>query len=731
MTTTEPATVDLAPATPPGEGKRRRGRITFQSELLMMLLGVSILSTLVVGFIGYRSGTNALRETQFDRMTEIRQSRMREMQALFDTSIDTLVLFSGGAAAVEATQAFTTGFAELQSAPITPEDEAAVRQYYDTVYVPGLSERTGESFTSDPFLPDSPAQVYLQARYTAPFDDFDEAIQFEDAGDGSAWTAAHARYHHFLRQVVLRLEFEDVLLLDTQGNVVYSAYKGVDFGTNVRTGPFRGPGLQAAYDEAMAANSIEFTTRTDLVRYQPSNGIHQMWLVSPVGAGGEIVGAMALQVGIGSTNAVMTGNEGWETDGLGETGETYLVGADNLMRSVSRELREEPEHFGEDLREGGVRPALVDRILEVRGTVGLLPVETEPVARALSGETGTMITEDYRGHEVLAAYAPLPSEELQWVVVAQIDADEAFTPVQNFTRNLAVAIALIVLLVSLAALVLARLVLRPLKRLVTGVRQIAAGDLEARVEPSRTAEFDDLASAFNDMGRSLSTKAELIEEQQQENDRILLNIMPEQVVQRYRQGEEGIAQEHQNVSVIYADVLGFESVSLGQPSARSAELLNELVEGIDEAAERHGVEKMRTIGAGYLGSCGVVVPRIDHARRAVDFARDIEDIVQRFSARHDLELSLRVGIASGTVTAGLVGRRKFIYDLWGESVNVAHRVHGAASGAGIFVSDAVRQRLANQYQFEEAGTVPATEGQLPVWRLAQTSRDQQVVPAGV
>ena len=116
----------------------------------------------------------------------------------------------------------------------------------------------------------------------APFTDWDKAIRFDDARDGSAWSAANARFNDFFREIVTRFEFEDALLLDTRGNVVYSAYKGVDLGTNILTGPYREGGLTEAYQKALASNTVDYVGITDFGDYQPADE-PTAWMVSPVG----------------------------------------------------------------------------------------------------------------------------------------------------------------------------------------------------------------------------------------------------------------------------------------------------------------------------------------------------------------------------------------------------------------------------------------------------------------
>lgn len=200
----------------------------------------------------------------------MRESRAREITSFFDQLKNSLVIYTRGSTAIEAVQGFTAGFDALKSSMITPAQETALDDYYSNTFIKGLEGNTGN--TSDPagFVPTDPAQKYLQANYTAPSTSFDESIKVDDAGDGSAWSATHAQYHDYFRELVDRFQFEDALLLDTNGNVVYSAYSGADLGTNVETGPYRDSNLADAYEDAMASNAVDFVELTDYARYQPS-----------------------------------------------------------------------------------------------------------------------------------------------------------------------------------------------------------------------------------------------------------------------------------------------------------------------------------------------------------------------------------------------------------------------------------------------------------------------------
>jgi len=705
----------------------REGRLRslgFQSKLLLMLLTVSVVSVLTAGLIGYISGTTSLRNAEYQRLTQLRESRAREITAFYASIGNAATVLTHSSAAITATKDFSGAFKELQKTPLPPGGQETVAKYYTDVFGPELAKGTGRP--ADPLLyqPTSNAQTYLQALYTAPAKgDFEAAAKVLSAGDPSAWSASNAHYQPFFSDFAQRFGFDDVLLLDTEGNVVYSAAKGVDLGANVLTGTYQTTNLAEAYRQAMRATSVDEVIMTDFQDYAPAYGIPTPWVLTPVGDAGGIHGVLALQLKPSEINKVMTGDRRWQDDGLGESGETYLAGPDKLMRSVSRELLVNPKEFRDEVVANGTSQEVADREVETGDSILLQPVDTAPVNQALTGKSGVATAPSYLGVETLNAYAPLKLPGLDWVIVAKIDKSEALAPVTAFARNIALSTAAIVLIVSLLSLLFSRILTRPVKSLAAAVHRVAGGELGVAVPVTSSDEFGDLASSFNAMSASLQTKQQLIDEQQRENDELLSSLMPEAEARRYRDGEENVSSRHRDVSVIYAQLMGFDEFARSLPADQSVGVLNTLVESFDAAAERHGVEQVRSMqDNGLLATCGLVVPRVDHARRTIAFARELAEILQRFNDHHDAQLAIRAGIDSGAVSSGLVGQRSTIYALWGEAVDLANRVHAANKVPGVFVSDRVREAVQGIYTFADAGTVAGENGTEPVWRLDNTVR---------
>ena len=369
--------------------------------------------------------------------------------------------------------------------------------------------------------------------------------------------------------------------------------------------------------------------------------------------------------------------------------------------------------------DAGTPPDIAEESVRQQGTTLVQPVASEATRLAQRGQSGTIIEDDYLGHETLQAYAPVNLPGLHWSIIAKIDTTEAFAPVAAFTRTLVLSTAIIIFVVCIAAMLLARLFVRPIRRLEAGAQQISSGDYNVTLPVRSRDEFGDLTVAFNDMSRNLAIKEELLTEQRRENDRLMLSLMPEPVVQRYREGEETIAQDHQDVTVIFADITGLDDLSTELSSDDLLAIVNKLTRQFDAAAENLGVDQVRTLHNGYLASCGMSVPRLDNVRRTVDFAIEMQRIIDRFNSETGNDLKLRAGIDTGTVTSGLVGRSTLAYDMWGSAVNLAYQVQSGAPQAGVYVTSRVYDAMQDTLQFTAAGEVVDDGKPEPIWRLAE------------
>ncbi|QNI07822.1 HAMP domain-containing protein [Mycobacterium kubicae] len=718
---TEPV-ADVAPqALKRGRRHRLLPRVGIQSKLLVTLLVCSIMSVALVGVIGYLSGRSALRDLASERLVELRESQKQQVEALFREMTNALVVYSSGFSVVEATQAFTAGFAQLANATINPAQQQALVNYYNNQLIKPISRTTGDDLDINALMPSTNAEKYLQAHYTAPFASAADAMDHEDAGDGSAWSAANAKFNFYLRSVVTRFEYRDALLLDMDGNVVYTVNKGPDLGTNVLTGPYRETNLREAYQKALRSNDIDFVWITDFQQYQPQLDAPTAWVVSPVGMNGKIQGVMALPVPISKINKIMNADKHWENAGMGPSTETYLAGPDNLMRSDSRIFLQDPNEYKREAVQAGTPPDIVNNAIRLGGTTLVQPVPSRGLRAALRGQSGVDSDTDYLGNRELEAYAPLniPNSDLHWSILATRDDADAYARLASFGKTLVIAVSVMILVICVASMLLAQVLLRPIRRLQAGTQKFSSGEYEVTIPVTTRDEIGDLTAAFNEMGRNLAIKEELLNEQRREKDALLLALMPEPVAQRYRDGEEVIAQKHQNVSVIFADIVGVDEISNNMSSGELIGIVDDLFRQFDSAAEALGVERIRTFHNGYLASCGVTTPRLDNIHRSVDFALEMGRIIDRFNSQTGHDLRLRVGINNGAVITGLVGRSSLAYDMWGGAVSLAYQMHSGAPQPGIYVTAQVYEAMRDLWRFDAAGTISVNGSEQQIWQLSE------------
>ena len=707
----------------PGKSSRFNllNRFSIQSKLILMLVLCTFLAAAIVGGISYQTGRNSLRESAINRLTEILESQKRTLTQEVTDLRSALITYTYGTMVQSALRDFTTGFDQLANAPVTPEMDKGIGEYYQ-YFAKQTEKYSGTRLDISALLPTSDAERYLQANYTAKLPTDDAAIAMDDARDGSTWSAANAKYQAFFREIVTRFAFEDALILDARGNVVYSAYKNTDLGTNILTGPYSSSKLGDAYQEAMSSNKADRVVFTDFEFYQPAEMAPTAWMVAPVPPTGKPEGVLALQFPITKVNKVLTFDKKWAEAGMGNTGETILAGSDFLMRSDSRLFLEDPEKYRQKVIDAGTPPDIPDLAIRQGGTTLVQPVTPEAHKEAQKGYSGTVIATDYLGAETIQAYEPTGKiAALNWSIVAKIDTKEAFARETTFARVVVLATTGIIFLVCLLAVILAQVFLRPIRRLEAGVQRVSAGDYEVDIPVETRDEIGDLTGMFNTMSRSLSLKEDLLKQQRGEIRRLLHSLMPAAIADKIRNGEVITAREHTNVTVIYAEIAGLDRLQAELNSDQSLNLASELIRQFDAAADEYGIERVRPVRNGYLGSCGLTIPRLDNVRRTADFALECQRIIERFNHEASLNLSLRAGIDTGTVSSGLVGEPSPVFDMWGTAVNLAHRMKNGMPQPGVYVTARVFDVLSETMSFTSAGTIATDGSQESVWLLTEPS----------
>jgi adenylate cyclase len=209
-----------------------------------------------------------------------------------------------------------------------------------------------------------------------------------------------------------------------------------------------------------------------------------------------------------------------------------------------------------------------------------------------------------------------------------------------------------------------------------------------------------------------------LEAEQERSERLLLNILPQTIAERLKHKPQIIADSFPAVTVLFADIVSFTKFAERMPAPEVVALLNQIFSMFDQLAEQHGLEKIKTIGDAYMVVAGLPQPRDDHAQAIAEMSLHMQQALAQFNQQTGQSLNIRIGIHTGPVVAGVIGLKKFAYDLWGDTVNTASRMESHGVPGCIQVTEATYECLKEQYQFEKRGLIPVKgKGQMMTYLL--------------
>ena len=203
--------------------------------------------------------------------------------------------------------------------------------------------------------------------------------------------------------------------------------------------------------------------------------------------------------------------------------------------------------------------------------------------------------------------------------------------------------------------------------------------------------------------QQLQTEKELLQIEKDKSENLLLNILPKAVADRLKHGEQTIANGHATVTVLFADLVGFTELARRTTPADLVSLLNAIFTAFDLLVEKHQLEKIKTIGDSYMLAGGIPLHRADHAQAVADIALEMIQTLATLNAEKGTNLRVRIGINTGPIVAGVIGKRKFTYDLWGDTVNLASRMESSGVPGLVHVSESTYESLKGEFDLEERG----------------------------
>jgi len=441
-----------------------------KNKMICLLLAAGLIPILIIGGLASLQSADSLKESAYGQLKSMRAVKKSAVEQYYNTVKGQIRTFSESDMITEAMRRFTKGYEtylvhnEIRDDDI-PKLKAELKQYYDNEFA---SEYKKHNEGRDPGVDSildkmSPRAISLQHEYIRKNTNSLGSKHLLDMGaDDSDYSMYHGRLHPILRHYLEEFGYYDIFLVDSEtGDVVYSVFKELDFATSLKTGPYADSGLGKAFALANASEDENAVFLVDYHKYKPSYEAPASFIASPIFKDKKKLGVAIFQVSTDKLNAIMA-----ERTGLGETGETYLIGPDHLMRSDSYR---DPE--GHSVLASFANPS--------QGTV-----DTEAVKLALSGQTGEKVITNYNGTTVLSAYAPVSVLGLNWALLAEVNESEINAPINSLLMSIGLAALVLIVLVVGMALFVSNSLLRVLGNepdVIAGVAgRVANGELNLR-----------------------------------------------------------------------------------------------------------------------------------------------------------------------------------------------------------------------------------------------------------
>lgn len=479
-----------------------------RNKFLLYFLLIGLVPLLTVLVYVFRSTTSSLKNRAFEHLTSVREIKKRKVEEHFGKLENEVRFFAGNPLITEAYQALNSAFQSLKEEQVPVEFYQELADYYRYDFASKLSTSAKNQVDIHSVIPTDYKTVFYQNHYLSDWKN--------DTVIGHPYHAVHALYNPRLGNMLGKFAYYDIFIVDNaSGYVVYNVSKEIDYGINLLNGSFANTSLGRLFRDLRQSGSPDIVKFYDFEPHVPSYMSPSCFMGAPIFIDGKNVGSIILQLSIHKIDAIMTSEENWQEEGLGRTGETFIVGSDFKMRNDSRgwleasKLHRNHEEYLKSLT-GLEDPEAIDLIRAHQTTILFKTVNTLAVQEALKGKSDTRLITNERGQLALSSYTPLHISNLNWVLVAEIDEAEIFEDLHRMQTVLLLLLIGFVIGIIALALFIANRITSPVIELVNGTTALANDQFEVEVHVNTNDEIKVLADAFMLMAHKLKTKRDEI-----------------------------------------------------------------------------------------------------------------------------------------------------------------------------------------------------------------------------
>ena len=487
--------------------------LTIKSRIVLLGTCLAFIPALFIGFIlsnnSLEEGAKSLTRSAQEKLTAVSSQTAESISTYFGFIDKQVRTFAADEAVIDAAKKFTDAFFlyERQHKQDLAQSQKSLREYYVSEFDQQFASLNLNKSSNPTALLNhiSPAATLLQASYIAnnpaPLGQKDTLIS---VGNGSEYDAVHSHYHPMMRTFQQNFGYYDVFIADANsGNIVYSVFKELDFATSLKTGPYKNTGIGKAFAGAINATQPDQVTLTDFAAYGPSYNAPASFISAPIFEGRKIIAVLIFQMPVDEINNAINSGQKWKEVGLGNTGQSYLIGSDHTLRSIVRPFYEDKQNYLADLSRTGIDQNILSEIDSLNTTINSFPIKGTAVDAALAGKSGSDRIINYLGQDVLVSYQPLNIHGLKWGLITEQSIDEALAPIaklqQTVERNTLLLSIIALIIGALLSYVLAVYITRPIKQIVHLVEDLAQGEgnLTQRLPVQSKDEVGMLANGIN------------------------------------------------------------------------------------------------------------------------------------------------------------------------------------------------------------------------------------------
>ncbi len=486
--------------------------LSLKAKLVMSLVLAGVIPSAVISAFAYKESAQALRYEAESKLVAVRESKAFELEQLVDL-MKTQVKDLGGSQLVQSSYLnFKKGFDQLlqDNAGIDLKKvEAELAAYYEQGFFQKFkSQNTSNIGSRDVISSLGPEGMILQYRYIKNNPKENKLEYFK--ADESTYSQAHNDFHSNFANYVKNYGYYDVFIIDKESaRVLYTTYKEMDLGVNLESQLFKDTPLTYAFHHAVENPTAPQITKME--KYWPSLNAPAQFVSQAITIEGRVVGALVYQIPVDKYNAILTGEFSWKDQGLGETGESYIVGNDFKMRSIARGLHTDKSKYLETLSKLNYSKEDLDYMDQQKTTALKVSVKDEFTTKAVkSGASSVFVHQDFLGNTVLTAFKKLNIEGLDWYFISEMDTHEALSSVYTLRNIMLTIVGISIAVISVFAVMLSGALSNKMIALANKLKEGASSVLSS--SSNIAAGSTELSATTNQLAASVQETSSSVDE---------------------------------------------------------------------------------------------------------------------------------------------------------------------------------------------------------------------------